>query len=74
MAFSWQPTQNPKSLNPNNSVNTVTTTKEGPTSKPVAVVRESTLRVQVLNNRIRTQDLNYSYNYPKLKYLIIEYV
>ena len=34
----------------------------------------STLRVQVLNNHILTQNLYYSYYYPKPKYLILGYL
>ena len=33
-----------------------------------------TLRVQVPNNHILTQNLYYNYNYPKPKYLIIGYL
>ena len=33
-----------------------------------------TLRVQVPNNQILTQNLYYNYYYPKPKYLIIEYM
>ena len=35
---------------------------------------EKTLRVQVLNNHILTQNLHYNYYYPKPKYLIIGYM
>ena len=35
---------------------------------------DPTLRVQVPNDRILTQNLYYNYYYPKLKYLIIGYL
>ena len=51
----------PEPLKPNSSV-------------CLLLVSRLTLRVQVPNNHMPTQNLHYNYNYPKLKYLTIGYL